>query len=366
MDTVTVNNTGRITLSAVIPVYNTGKWLGECLDSILAQKAFDLEIVCVDDGSTDDTPEILRSYADKDSRVRIITKENHGVSAARNTGIDAAQGEYIWFIDSDDTINPEMLESVYHAVVAHGMPQVICFPTIWKLVDEDYRGPRNTRKEKKLPESCLNGVHTGPETIQFLLKENRFWHRVWTHLIKKSLLMENKLRFLENLYRHEDSEFMVRVYRDAVSVLTIPDVLVNHRIREGSSIDVLQRGKTPEDVKVHFDCIVELYRTYSESEKLQRETPSFEALLLDRVRRCQKFYQELIQENPERRNEVSYENDEDKGRLFDLLIRYPVETGRSLLVLKEAEKKLKSSSYRIFSILPLPVRKLLKKVMRKG
>ncbi len=355
-----------ISLSVVIPVYNTARWIGECLDSILAQKTFDLEIVCIDDGSTDKTPQILKSYAEKDARIRIITKKNQGVSAARNTGIEAAQGEYIWFVDSDDTINPEMLESVYRTVISNNFPQVICFPTIRKVVDQDYRGPRNTRKEKVLSEFCPNGIHTGPETIQILLEENRFWHRVWTHLIKRSLLMENELRFLENLYRHEDSEFMLRVYRDAVSALVIPDILVNHRIREGSSIDLLQREKVAEDVKTHFDSIIELYRTYSGSEDLQKGAPLFTSLLQDRIRRCQKFYQELIQGKPEYRNAVSYGKDRNKDRLFDLLIRYPVETGRSLLALKETEKKLKSSRYRIYSMLPASARKFIRKVVGKG
>ena len=85
-------------ISVIIPVYNVEKYLGECLDSVLRQTLKDIEIICVDDGSTDDSPKILSEYAAKDSRIRIITQPNGGLSAARNAGMDAATGKYIYFL----------------------------------------------------------------------------------------------------------------------------------------------------------------------------------------------------------------------------------------------------------------------------
>ena len=100
-------------LSVIIPVYNVENYLRECLDSITSQTVKDIEIICIDDGSTDNSPKILKEYQKKDSRIKIITKENGGQASARNLGIKKAQGEYIAFIDSDDFIESEMLEKLY-------------------------------------------------------------------------------------------------------------------------------------------------------------------------------------------------------------------------------------------------------------
>ena len=115
-------------LSVIIPVYNVENYLRECLDSIINQTVKDIEIICVDDGSTDSSPDILKEYQNKDSRIRIITKENGGQASARNLGIKEAQGEYIVFIDSDDFIESEMLENLLFKVSEyskHVIPDIV-------------------------------------------------------------------------------------------------------------------------------------------------------------------------------------------------------------------------------------------------
>lgn len=95
-------------ISVIVPVYNVAAWLPRCVDSILAQTCENLEILLVDDGSADDSGRICDAYAEKDPRIRVIHKENGGLSSARNAGLDLASGEYIGFVDSDDWIEPEM------------------------------------------------------------------------------------------------------------------------------------------------------------------------------------------------------------------------------------------------------------------
>lgn len=102
-----------VPLSVIVPVYNTEKYLPKCLDSILSQTMQELEIICVNDGSVDSSPDILRRYAEKDSRIRVIHKENGGLVSARKAGIEAARGKYIGYVDSDDWIEPEMYERLY-------------------------------------------------------------------------------------------------------------------------------------------------------------------------------------------------------------------------------------------------------------
>lgn len=99
-------------ISLIIPVYNVEKYLNQCLDSVISQTWKNLEIICVNDGSPDNSAAILKQYAAKDSRFKIITRPNGGLSAARNTGLRHATGDYIFFLDSDDYINPECLEEL--------------------------------------------------------------------------------------------------------------------------------------------------------------------------------------------------------------------------------------------------------------
>ena len=97
-------------ISVVIPVYNTEKYLPACLDSVLNQTHRDLEVICVNDGSPDGSAAILEEYAARDPRVRVLTQENHGLTAAKAAGTAAASGEWIGFVDSDDTVQPNMFE----------------------------------------------------------------------------------------------------------------------------------------------------------------------------------------------------------------------------------------------------------------
>lgn len=115
-----------VKVSVIIPVYNTKKYLEKCLDSIVNQTLRDIEILCVNDGSTDGSGYILEMYAEKDSRIKIINKENGGLVAARKTGVCAAQGTYVGYVDSDDWIEPDMYEKLYEFVEKHNADMVSC------------------------------------------------------------------------------------------------------------------------------------------------------------------------------------------------------------------------------------------------
>lgn len=103
-----------VEISVVIPVYNQERYLRDCLDNIISQSFKDIEIICINDGSTDKSPEILNEYGLKDKRIKIITQDNHGLAATRNRGIELAQGKYVYFIDSDDYIDLTALEQLYN------------------------------------------------------------------------------------------------------------------------------------------------------------------------------------------------------------------------------------------------------------
>jgi glycosyltransferase involved in cell wall biosynthesis len=105
-------------ISVVIPVYNVEKYLTECLDSVIAQTFRDIEIICVNDGSADRSPDILQTFAERDNRISVLSQPNRGLSAARNAGVEKARGQYILFVDSDDAVCPELCEKVFNAAEA--------------------------------------------------------------------------------------------------------------------------------------------------------------------------------------------------------------------------------------------------------
>lgn len=113
-------------ISVIIPVYNTANYLDMCLDSVIAQTFVDLEILCINDGSTDNSASILEAYSKYDKRIKVITQENKGLSGARNTGLDIAKGEYIAFVDSDDRISPFMLQHLYSTLTKSGSDFCFC------------------------------------------------------------------------------------------------------------------------------------------------------------------------------------------------------------------------------------------------
>ncbi len=116
----------NIKISIIVPVYNTGVFLKNCVDSILSQTLKEWELLLIDDGSTDESGSICDEYSRLDGRITVIHKKNQGVSVARNTGIGMAKGEYIGFVDSDDTIEPEMYEKLYNEAIGNNAEIAMC------------------------------------------------------------------------------------------------------------------------------------------------------------------------------------------------------------------------------------------------
>ena len=180
-------------VSVIIPVFNTAAYLRRCLDSVLEGDFRDIEVICVDDCSTDASPDILDGYSARDPRVRIIRfSENRRVSAARNAAISAARGEYLYFLDSDDWLDPGYLGAMYSKAVETGQDVVV--NTSWI---KEYEDGRPGVKGEGLSE----GFHS-VETVQSL-----FYPTVWTRLFKASFISRHGLSFPEDICQGEDYIF---------------------------------------------------------------------------------------------------------------------------------------------------------------
>ena len=194
-------------ISIIVPVYKTERFLSACISSILAQTFTDFELILVDDGSPDNCPALCDAAAKRDSRVWVIHKQNGGVSTARNAGLDAAQGNWIAFVDSDDTVEPEYLEKMHKAVLETGADFAICSS---QCIDET--GKTLAGGEHRL----LNEFLPQEEVLRRMVVSD--FQVPWNKLYRRKLL-EN-LRYPENK-AFEDTCLMPVIYARAASALSL-------------------------------------------------------------------------------------------------------------------------------------------------
>lgn len=221
-------------ISVIIPVYNVEDYLEECLDSVCGQTLTDIEILCINDGSTDSSLKILEEYSKNDSRVKIITKENGGQATARNLGIKEAQGEYIAFVDSDDFIEPDMLEKLYKKANDNNLDLAMC-----KIATYD----NQTGEIKDNVWYYMLGVFRDFEKEFFTHRDTKeFTCNIavtpYNKLYKTNLLKDNDILFPEGLI-FEDEKFFFDVYLRAKKVSIVDEFLYYYRVnRKGSTVDI--------------------------------------------------------------------------------------------------------------------------------
>lgn len=197
-------------ISVIVPVYKVEKFLPQCIESLLGQTFSDFELILVDDGSPDNSGALCDTYAQKDSRIRVIHKENGGVSSARNAGLDAAKGEYICFADSDDWVEPEFLQELMNTVFASGCEVAVC----------------GVVGEKRKPVRFMKSVSASVA----LFSQKGFGGFSWQKIIKAELLNgEEKIRYNENYRYLEDSEFFLRVFKKCKRITWNNLPLYNYR-----------------------------------------------------------------------------------------------------------------------------------------
>lgn len=204
--------------SIIVPVYNVEQYLEKCLDSLHVQDYTDHEILCVNDGSTDGSRKILTEMENQFPQMRIIDRENGGLSAARNTGLKEAKGDYIVFVDSDDWVEPSMLSRL--AAECEG-EDMVCFAC---------RRTDTNAKDILISEQSAGWDYYNRHALEAQIVP---FVCVWQRCYRRKFLTENNLFFREGIL-HEDNEFTPRACLKAKSVRVIPDVLYNYRVRPGS------------------------------------------------------------------------------------------------------------------------------------
>lgn len=223
----------RDLISVIIPVYNKEKYLKKCVDSLIEQSYSNIEIILVNDGSVDRSPQICDDYAFKDSRIKVIHRENGGVSAARNAGIENANGKYLMFVDSDDWVASNFCEEAYKAIIKNCSD--ICVFGFYNINEKD----SNTITTIRYKNELLDNIQALKENLK-----NNIQNYVWNKIYNASLF--SKIRFVEGKV-WEDLEIMYRLILQSKSV-AFCDKCTYFYQKNNSSITKNITAKSLEDI----------------------------------------------------------------------------------------------------------------------
>ncbi len=221
-------------VSVIVPVYNVSKYLHQCLDGIVHQTLNEIEIICIDDGSTDESFNILQNYASKDERMTVVHKTNSGYGHSMNIGLKLAKGEYIGIVESDDWVETQMFEKLYQKATLHHLDVV-------KSNFYDYWAEKDQLSQKVfvMPENDLN------EVIRPQERQNIFWQMpcIWAAIYRRQFLEENDIQFLETPgASYQDTAFNFKVWALAHRVLLIDEAFLHYR-RDNEQSSVNSKGK---------------------------------------------------------------------------------------------------------------------------
>lgn len=211
-------------ITVIVPVYKVEHYLRQCIESVAGQTHSHLEIFLINDGSPDGSAAICEEYAQLDPRVRVIHQQNQGLSAARNTGLDAATGVYIAFVDSDDWLEPDMLESLLDGLLWHGADIAGCTP-----IPEVEDGTAIQFPSLSVDASAL--LLDREEALEELLRDQRLRNFSWSYLYRADLF--RGVRFPAGK-RFEDVHTTYQLFMKASTIVALPIAKYHYRIRAGS------------------------------------------------------------------------------------------------------------------------------------
>lgn len=215
----------RPVVSVIIPVLNTKAYLQQCLDSLAVQTLAEIEVICVDNGSTDGSYEFLQTYAESHANFAVLRHAEGRQGGARNAGIDRATGEYIGFVDSDDFVSPVMFQEMYNAAQAARAEVVVCnFDLYYEskgLVSQTFRGDLLAGGE-------VFSIQQQPRLLRNLI----VWNKIWSH----EFIEKHKLRFPEDVF-HEDQLFVIEALVLAQRIVTVSETLYFYRRARPGSVN---------------------------------------------------------------------------------------------------------------------------------
>ena len=253
-----MNNEKSILISFIIPMYNAELYIESCIESILNQDAKDIEILLIDDGSTDRTLEICQKLAERINVVSVFFQSNKGPAAARNNGLKKAKGKYIWFVDADDWIEDNAIQNLREVIKE----------SHYDLISFDFYKEKNGNK--KYYSNKKYGVLGHEEFSAITLRSDCHFGLVWSSLFSHSLLEQYNLQFNEQLKFAEDSEYIVRVSKYIEKVRVLDKAYYHYRVLESSLSREFSEGITDK----YLQASEEIYKQIV-NQKRKEMVPSF-------------------------------------------------------------------------------------------
>lgn len=239
-------------VSIIIPVYNLADYLPQCLDSVQGQSYENIQVLLVNDGSTDASLAICREYARRDSRFQLIDKANSGVSDSRNQALDRTEGKYIQFLDGDDWLTPDATEALVHAAESTGADLVLAH--FYRVADERMAPRGHIKKERVL---------TRQEFAEEMMKApaNYYYGVLWNKLYRRSIIDSRRLRFDSQVNWCEDFLFNLEYIERVRLVSAVPKPIYYYRKRENSLVTSQASLRRTIAMKMQtFDSYKELYQ----------------------------------------------------------------------------------------------------------
>ncbi len=251
-----MDNSGVVFISVIIPVYNVEKYLKNCLESVINQTFSEIELICVNDGSTDRSLEILEEYRKKDKRIVVLNQENKGSSGARNAGMRVAKGKYIYFMDSDDMLVKTAFEKLYNISENYFLDFIFFSPQI--LIDD-----MNNQKNQKIgsyfdKKNDYVGIKTGRELFCEMQENNELTFVCWLCFFNRNFLEKNNIIFYEGII-YEDNIFLIECFMLAQKTKYMSEKLYIYRIRNDS---LMTSKESVFSLKSRLICIDETLRIF--------------------------------------------------------------------------------------------------------
>lgn len=244
-------------ISVIIPVYNVEEYLHECVDSVLNQTYQNFEVILVDDGSTDSSGQICDEYVEKDERITVIHQKNGGLSVARNTGLSEANGEYVYFLDSDDYIAENTFESLL-VIAEKDNSDIVFFDAVSFADTNDFTVNQNYIRKNKYK------TDTGYNVFESMTQNNEYHSAVPLLFLKKQFLIDCGISFIPDIV-YEDMIFTYQIFCKSAVVSQCKEALYYRRYRKNS---IMTSAKS----KKHFtSCIVVYKNNASFTNKLKSD-----------------------------------------------------------------------------------------------
>lgn len=354
-------------VSVIIPIYNVQDYIEECLVSVLNQTLQEIEIICVDDGTPDDSMRIVEPYVMKDDRIVVLHKENGGLSSARNAGLKIAQGEYVYFLDSDDYLKNDTLEILYNYANDNHLDNIYFGAEVF-FENEDVKEKNSQFLTFYDKTKEYTGVYSGQDLFAEMEANSDFKTSACLQMVKREFLQKNGIDFYVGIL-HEDNLFSLQVVSAAQRVMCIPDKLYMRRVREGSIMTDVQACRNS------FGYFVTMKEYLLFAENIQMSTEFKEAILT----RMKAMYNNVINKIANVSEEKIWDSIREESDVtqlqYLLFAKYVADINdknrrlkRRLRIKKREIRKVKNSySYKaglLITYFPRKIGKIIKKIVK--